>query len=177
MLAKLNISVAAKAGVGARQAKAEIRTCHVTLDLRFGSSSNRAATVDAVLVSEVDPPRNVPKLEWLLLTSFSVDSPADAKFVVDGYAQRWRIEEFHRVWKSGACNVERTQLRDVDRIQVWATFLVSVAQSHGSPISEDTLGNLQADHRVLSSSAAVSNNSMRWFMWQPRCRERRCDQC
>jgi len=44
-----------------------------------------------------------------------------------GYAQRWRIEEFHRVWKSGACNVERTQLREVERIEVWATILASVA--------------------------------------------------
>ena len=30
---------------------------------------------------------------------------ADIRAVVDGYALRWKIEEFHRTWKRGRCRV------------------------------------------------------------------------
>jgi hypothetical protein len=40
---------------------------------------------------------------------------------------RWRIEEFHRTWKSGASNVERTQLRSRNAVIRWATMLGVVA--------------------------------------------------
>jgi hypothetical protein len=66
-------------------------------------------------------------IDWLLLTTRPVDTFAQAKAVVDGYSQRWRIEDFHRVWKSSACRVEETQLRSAEAIQVWATMLASVA--------------------------------------------------
>ena len=63
----------------------------------------------------------------MLLTTVPVGSLADARAVVDGYAARWRIEEFHRAWKSGVCNVEDTQLRSREAILKWATILSAVA--------------------------------------------------
>ena len=33
------------------------------------------------------------------------------------YALRWRIEEFHRMWKSGAMKVEQTQARSGDNVE------------------------------------------------------------
>ena len=51
----------------------------------------------------------------------------DAKLVIFGYQQRWRIEQFHRTWKSGACNAEDNQLGDRDHIINWVTLLASVA--------------------------------------------------
>lgn len=47
--------------------------------------------------------------------------------VIGGYALRWRIEEFHKTWKSGDCNVESTQLRDAQAVMVWASILAAVA--------------------------------------------------
>jgi hypothetical protein len=38
-----------------------------------------------------------------------------------------RVEEFHRTWKQGGCNVETAQLRSVHAIIKWATILSSVA--------------------------------------------------
>jgi type VI protein secretion system component VasK len=72
-------------------------------------------------------PRGQERVEWMLLTTYKVDDAEAAIAVVQGYAQRWAIEEFHRTWKSGACNVESTQLRSVDAILRWATILASVA--------------------------------------------------
>jgi hypothetical protein len=39
----------------------------------------------------------------------------------------WAIEEFHRTWKSGACNVETTQLRSFEAVAKWATILSAVS--------------------------------------------------
>ena len=51
----------------------------------------------------------------------------DAHAVVLGYAQRWRVEDFHKAWKSGVCHVEDNQLRDKQHIVIWAAVLASVA--------------------------------------------------
>ena len=44
-----------------------------------------------------------------------------------GYTQRWRVEEFHKTWKSGACKVEESQLRSQQAVTLWATMLAAVA--------------------------------------------------
>jgi hypothetical protein len=51
----------------------------------------------------------------------------DMKAVVAGYTQRWRIEDFHRAWKGGLCNVESSQLRAGEHVMKWATVLAAVA--------------------------------------------------
>jgi hypothetical protein len=43
------------------------------------------------------------------------------------YCLRWRIEEFHKTWKSGACNVEKSQLRSSANYKRWATLHAAVA--------------------------------------------------
>ena len=72
-------------------------------------------------------PRGEKPLDWMLLTNAPVDSLEAATKVIDGYAMRWRIEEFHRSWKSGTCNVEDTQLRSRDAVIRWATILAVIA--------------------------------------------------
>jgi len=63
----------------------------------------------------------------MLLTNAPIASVEAARKVVLGYAIRWRIEDFHRTWKSGACNVELTQLRSRNAVIRWATILAVVA--------------------------------------------------
>jgi hypothetical protein len=113
----------------ARCARIELRACELSLDLLIDGRSKSVATpVHAVLARETSKSsRGEEPIEWLLLTSHRVDDLAGAKLVLFGYAQRWRIEEFHKSWKSGVCKVEDTQLRDVDHIIRWATVLASVA--------------------------------------------------
>ena len=47
----------------------------------------------------------------MLLTNAPTGTLGEAQAVLRGYAMRWRIEEFHKTWKSGRCHVELTQLR------------------------------------------------------------------
>jgi len=107
----------------ARRAHLEVRACEVTLKLRGGP-----VTLSAVQAREFDTtPKGEPPIDWLLLTTQRVATAADALAVIDGYALRWRVEEFHKAWKSSVCHVEDTQLQSAEAIQKWAIVLAAVA--------------------------------------------------
>jgi hypothetical protein len=107
----------------ARTALLEVRSCPVQLLLPRGLST---ALLHAVLTTEVETtPEGEEPITWLLITNKVVTSFEDAKLVVFGYTQRWRVEEFHKSWKS-VCKVEKSQM-DVLPFKLWATILASVA--------------------------------------------------
>lgn len=66
-------------------------------------------------------------LDWLLFTNAPVTNAEQAERVVESYRTRWRVEEFHRTWKQGECNVEDAQLRSMNAMVKWATILAAVA--------------------------------------------------
>jgi hypothetical protein len=112
-----------------RTARMLVRTAHVTFALhQSGSKDKKRLAINVVWAREegTTPGREKP-LDWLLLTSRTVDTFEQAYEVVYGYTQRWRIEDFHRAWKSSVCRVEDTQLRSFEAITVWATMLANVA--------------------------------------------------
>lgn len=115
----------------ARAAHMVVRWTPVSLalrDRRSGSRAHRTAVeLWAVLALETGtvPPGEKP-IQWLLLTNATVTDFYAAAEVLFGYSQRWRIEEFHRAWKS-QCGVQDSQIHDVLHIQLWATLLAAVA--------------------------------------------------
>jgi hypothetical protein len=131
MMATYTVQVPAKAG-GRRRARAArmvVRVARVSLRLRDQKTSRiTLLPVTAVWAREegTTPPTEDP-LDWLLYTNHPVDSDEDAMLVVYGYSQRWRVEDFHRTWKRGDCDIESTQLRSADAVGRWATILAAVA--------------------------------------------------
>jgi hypothetical protein len=113
----------------ARKARLSVQFAPVRLDLKDPRAKRHfEAALNAVLVREIDTaPEGEKPIEWMLLTTYPVNNAHDALMVVWGYSRRWRIEEFHKIWKTGACNVEDTQLRAEDHILRWVTILASVA--------------------------------------------------
>lgn len=106
-----------------RTASLELRARPVTLLLPRGLGR---AKLHAVLAQEVGTtPRDETPISWLLITNMEVTSFEDARLVVYGYTQRWRVEDFHKSWKS-VCKVEESQL-EVLPFKIWATVLASVA--------------------------------------------------
>lgn len=76
-----------------------------------------AILLSVVRASEENPPEEVKApLEWVLLTTLSVEGAEDALRVLDYYTFRWRIERFHFVLKSG-CGYERLQLDRLDTLE------------------------------------------------------------
>lgn len=82
--------------------------------------------VGVILVSEPEPPPGVPALRWLLVTNLSVETAEAALQCVQWYCQRWKVEQFHHVLKSG-CRAERLQLDAVDRLKSALALFSAVA--------------------------------------------------
>ena len=112
-----------------RIAAMAIRSCTMALDFRDKSTGRRwPMTVNVVCArEEKTTPKGEKPIEWLLLTNRPVTTSEHLDQIIFGYAQRWKIEEFHRTWKSGACSVEDTQLRSKESVVKWATILAAVA--------------------------------------------------
>lgn len=114
-------------GRKARRARMEVRYCAVTLMLRAPGKNATPHVMTAVLAREKGTtPEGEEPIEWLLLTNWTVNSLAAARFVIGVYTKRWRCEDFHKVWKC-TCRVEDSQLEAASRIEVWATILAAVS--------------------------------------------------
>jgi hypothetical protein len=124
-----SINVTAGPNRSARSAHMVVRWANVTLRLRNQrGKGERLLKVTAVWAREEGTyPVGEKPLDWLLLTNASVSTFEEAQYVIFGYTLRWRIEEFHKTWKTGACNVEQTQLRSQRAVILWATILAAVA--------------------------------------------------
>ena len=69
----------------------------------------------ALSVVEHHPPEGAKALRWVLLTTVPICSRKEALLCLRWYTMRWRIEEWHRVLKSG-CHIESHQHRTADRL-------------------------------------------------------------
>ena len=72
--------------------------------------------MQVVVIEEVDAPKGVKPIRWVLLTSLPVKSFEDAWQIIEDYEHRWLIEEYHKVIKSG-CSIEKHALRTADRLE------------------------------------------------------------
>lgn len=113
-------------GRGARRARVALRAGRVTLAAPRRDDSLPALAMWAVRAEELDPPEGVEALQWLLLSSEPVEAFAQAQFVVRAYTLRWRVEEFHKAWKSGA-KVEQQRLQSAENLERMAVLLAFVA--------------------------------------------------
>lgn len=100
-----------------RKATLQVRVARVTLrpPHRKHGEALPAVALWVLSVVEIDPPAGQEPIEWILLTSKPVETFAQAQRLIDAYGLRWRIEEFHRILKSG-CRVEQINLRDKDAL-------------------------------------------------------------
>jgi hypothetical protein len=85
-----------------------------------------ATHAQAILARENDPPNGVDGLEWLLLTSELTESSEDLEQLLGWYRLRWRIEVFHKVWKSGA-GVERLRMQAANNLLRMTVILAFAA--------------------------------------------------
>lgn len=110
-----------------RQATMSIRTKKVVLKRRPETGSSLSSVeITVVYALEARPPRGVEPLEWMLLTSESVDKPGDADRVLEIYERRWEVEEFHKAWKSGV-GVENRRMETAGNIERVAVILAFIA--------------------------------------------------
>jgi hypothetical protein len=109
------LKVPARGNQPPRKATVSIRFAQVTLKPAPGAAHNKPVSVGSVFVQEVDPPRGVPALEWMLLSTTPVNNLEEAQERIQWYRIRWGIEQYHRILKSG-CQVERCKLQTAQRL-------------------------------------------------------------
>ncbi len=129
VLTQLALEVPARGRRPARVAHLDVRAATLPVSLRDQNRPKRRWTVHLTVVwaRERCAPRGVTPLEWMLFTTTSVRTADDASQVIGRYSFRWRIEDFHRTWKSGLCCTEDSQLRSPTAMIKWATILAAVA--------------------------------------------------
>jgi hypothetical protein len=152
-----------------RDATLVVRAQTVTLELRDPWSNKcRPLTLQGVWVHEEGTtPSGEKPLDWILLTNHDVKTADDATRVVFGYSLRWRIEQFHKTWKSGACKVEETQLHSVTHVTKWATLLAAVA------IRIERLKFLSRSTPAEPASAELTKHEIRALvMWKRKTKKR-----
>ncbi len=111
----------------ARTATLTIQATRVTLNGPWRPGEKLAdVTVNAVLVCETKPPKGEEPVEWLLLTSLSINTFKQVCLVIDYYSCRWQIEVYFRVLKSG-CRVEDLQLETAERFKPCLALYMIVA--------------------------------------------------
>jgi hypothetical protein len=70
-----------------------------------------------IYAKEESPPKGEEPIEWFLMTNEKVETAEEAYQLVYYYTQRWKIERFHFVLKSG-CRVEKLQERSIEKTTV-----------------------------------------------------------
>lgn len=125
-LYETSVDIAQRGGRAQRQARVRVWGQQVTLK----PPAQRAArceplTLNVVVVEEL-PGAGPDRLRWILLTSEGIDSEDQVRKVVRYYELRWRIEEYHKAWKSGV-GVERLRLQSAENLERMLVMTAFVA--------------------------------------------------
>ncbi|MEC4813945.1 MAG: IS4 family transposase [Scytonema sp. PMC 1069.18] len=92
-----------------RNATLEVRYCPVSIQSPSRLKDAGSFHVYAVYAKEINVPSGCEPVEWMLLTSECVTIQSEAEQILRWYTYRWRIEEYHKILKSG-CQAESYRL-------------------------------------------------------------------
>jgi hypothetical protein len=120
----------------ARDARVQVRFKKVTLSAPNAPQTRNKAPLDLWVISVVEthPPEGATAVRWMLLTSVEIASVKQARKCVQWYCRRWRIEEWHRVMKSG-CKILEHQNHSaqvllraiaIDAVIAWRIMLLAL---------------------------------------------------
>jgi hypothetical protein len=111
----------------ARKAVMEVACCSVNVlkpDSVHSENVQDSIQMNIVRITEICAKDEKEKIEWILATSLPVTNADGALKIVEYYVQRWKIERFHFVLKSG-CKIEEIQQRSYEKITA-VLFMKSV---------------------------------------------------
>jgi len=94
----------------------QLRYCQLTVHPPIGKHKKYAPlSLTVIHAWERGKPEGRQPICWKLLTNLPVDDLDSAIEKIDWYSQRWKIETFHKVLKSG-CRAEEAKLRTAERL-------------------------------------------------------------
>jgi hypothetical protein len=128
-LGNYTITIGQKGGRKERQAQIELKALEVTLTPPHrqveGFDELTPITVTALLAQEVNTELEEP-LQWILLTSEPITCFEEARRLTRYYELRWKIEDFHKAWKSGV-GAEEQRMQSSENLEKMVVILSFVA--------------------------------------------------
>lgn len=118
-MGQITIEIHPQADKEPRQAILTIRATSVEIQPPLGHPNYQQLspmTIQVIQAREENPPTGVKPVSWLLLTTLPITGLTDALQCLRWYSDRWLIERYHYVLKSG-CRLEQLQLETADRIE------------------------------------------------------------
>ena len=104
----------------ARKAKLTVKVATVTL-----KTQDEMKPINVVYAQEKTSKKEVEPLRWVLLTTEPVDTLSQALRVIDIYTARWRVEDFHKAWKTGA-GAERQRMTEPKNLERAVSILAFI---------------------------------------------------
>ena len=97
---------------------ADLAVRYMRVQLRPAHYHAGKAPIDIWVIHarEENPPPDTEAVEWFLLTTLVLTSAEDAERCLRWYCLRWRIEDWHRVLKSG-CGIEDLAHHSAERLR------------------------------------------------------------
>lgn len=123
-LGHYTLSLRARPKQAARDAKIEVRVGRIKIPRPrhvspwVKSLNQSPIAMNVVEVVEVDAPKGVTPIYWVLFTSLPVATFGDAWTVISYYEARWLVEEYHKAIKTG-CATESRQLKAAGRLEAF----------------------------------------------------------
>jgi hypothetical protein len=99
-----------------RMADLALRHLQIQLPAPKEYADRAPVTVELIHAVEENPPANTEPVEWFLLTTVAIDCAADIEKCLRWYTLRWRIEDWHRVLKSG-CSIDDLAHETAERLR------------------------------------------------------------
>jgi hypothetical protein len=104
----------------ARTAQLTVKVAQITLKAKTAVGS-----INVVYAEETNATEKSDALRWVLLTSEPIDTLEQALHVIDIYAARFRIEDFHKAWKIGA-GAERQRMTEPKNLERAVSILAFI---------------------------------------------------
>ena len=110
----------------ARQADLVIRTRRLALHPPKYHADKAPVEVWVIHAREEAPPEGTKGIEWVLLTTWELRAEEEAVRCLRWYCLRWRIEDWHRVLKTG-CRIEQLGHQTAERLRRAIAIYVVIA--------------------------------------------------
>jgi len=146
-----------------RRADMAVRSIRVEIPATQYNRDKQPIELWIVHCLEEKPPENTKPIEWFLLTTVKIRSAVDAEQCLRWYVLRWRIEDWHRVLKSG-CRIEdlahATALRlsraiAINLVIAWRIMLMTLLKRETPELPAEVLFS-DIELKVLTAYAKKS---------------------
>lgn len=121
------VKIQQKGGRKSRVANVDVRYAQVEVGGPKQRGKTEKEQLTIISCDEVLPPEGTKPLCWKLYTNESIKTAEQALKIVRYYELRWRVEEFHKAWKSAGTQVESLRLQSRSNLEKMIVITAFIA--------------------------------------------------